>query len=283
MEIEVFNFVSEFSQISKLKGDFQESIDSLPIYCDRVKKLGIFVAHKSDTEIKLRAMEFINFPDPEPWESPYGNLMMSFFYEGAQSILVFFEDYVKARENDIRRTILHEMVHAVCGHECRNVKSPGHFERLPKESADYVRNQLTNFHEDYEVDSFLAERFPEVILEYFYDYSREMTQADIKKIMAKVPLWARRLEVAMLLIEYYRCLLVLEHLPDALHGNRKFKKAANKFALMCKTCRVWLMNIMKKTLPTLDKLISETDFKDQYQLKLWYVKTVELDTKAPKL
>jgi len=281
--VEFFNFVPEFDALSKLKGEFGESLRLLPEYGTRVHKLGVFVSHKADRATKLKSAEYTNLPEPEPWESPYGNLMMSFFYHGVQSILVFFEDYIKASESDIRRTILHEMGHAICGHECRTVKTPGYFENLPPETSSYIVNQLTNLHEDYEVDCFLAEKVPEVVLEYIYNYAKHVSQSDIKKIFQKIPAWAKRLEAAMLLAEYYRNLLVLEHLPNTLQRNRKFKKAKSKFAVLFKSSRLWLEDVMKKALPSPEDLISKSDFKDQYQLKLWFCKTVELDTKKPNI
>jgi hypothetical protein len=275
--------VSDFNYIPKIKGEFNEALSLLPEYHKNVHKLGVFIAHKLDMEIKLKSAEYTKLPNPEPWNSPYGNLMMSFFYHGIQSILVFFEDYVKASENDIRRTILHEMGHAICGHECRTVNSPSYFGNLSPQTSSYIQNQLINLQEDFEVDSFLAKKVPEVVLEYIYNYALNASQSDIKKIFKKIPAWAKRLETYMLLVEYYRNLLVLKHLPKIMQDKRKYKKAKKKFTVLFKSSRLWLQHILKKSLPSSEELITESAFKDQYQLKLWFCKIVELDTKKPNI
>jgi hypothetical protein len=175
------------------------------------------------------------------------------------------------------------MAHAFCGSEDRSIKCPGHFQKLPKETTNYLTGYLIDAQSDYEVDCFLATRFPELLLEYNYSYSNALSQQDIKRKLAQIPLWEHRLEITVYLVEYYRNLLVLEHLPKSIHSNRQFKKAKRHFETLFKTCRLWLEDKMQKSLPSPQELITESDFKNCYDLMQWFCKTVELDTKQPNL
>jgi len=68
------------------------------------------------------------------------------------------------------------MGHAICGHESGMFKSPGYFNKLPKEVAGSLKDHLINYQQDYEVDSFLAKKFPKLMLKYEYNYSREISE-----------------------------------------------------------------------------------------------------------
>lgn len=176
-----------------IKNEINSAINSLPEYSDHVRKLGIFIARKSDIDSRTKASEYTNFTESKPWISPHGNLMMNFFYKGVQSIVVFLEDYLKESDNNIQCILYHEMGHAICGHESRQVKSPGFIDKLPKKTAIYIKNHLVNFQEDYEVDVFLASKIPRRLLEKIYDRSVGISQNSPKRIIEKVPKWAQRI------------------------------------------------------------------------------------------
>jgi len=283
LRIEFFNYVPEFKQIGKLEIELQEALNDLPEYNTKVAQLGVFMSHKLDKDVMLKADSYTGFPNPEVWICPQGFLMVCYFYGEIHSIVVFFEDYSKCSVSELRRTIRHELTHAICGHRSGDFRSPGYFGKLPKKVADSLKNRLINHQQDYEVDSFLAKRCPELILDYLYGYSKKLSLNIFKKMLRNLPNWAKRLELTIFLVDYYRNLLILKALPDHLHSHAKFKRAKKKFENMFKASRLWLKDTMYTNLPPAQELISPSDFQDQYKLKLWFCKTVELDQKQPIL
>lgn len=283
LNIEFFNHVPEFKEIQKLKEDFQEALDGLQEYNNHVHKLGIFISHKFDKEVMHKANLYTGVSESEVWITSQGHLMVSYFYNKVQSIVVFFEDYVKASKIALERTILHELTHAICGHKSGLFKSPGYFNKLPREVADSLRNRLINYQQDYEVDSYLAKRYPEVVLKYIYDYSKELSLSGFRKVLTGIPKWAHRLEMAIYLVAFYQNLLVLRCIPSHFHSSAQFKRSKRKFESLFRASRIWLKDIMSKSLPSPEELISVSDFKDQFKLKMWFCRTVELDIKGPRL
>ena len=280
LPIEYFNFVGNFTKLSKLKNEINSVILSLPEYSQCVKKLGVFIAKKSDVSTPIKAMEYTTFRECKPWISPHGKLMMSFFYQGIQSIVILVEDYLKENDNDIKCTFFHEMGHAICDHKVKQVKSSIFSDKIPKEKANDIKNLLSNYQNDYEVDVFLVEKIPGILLDYLYNYSLSLSQNMITKLIANLPEYAQPFELTIYLIDFSKNLFVLNHLPNAFLSSRKFKKARKKFVILIKSVRLWLMEIMRIYLPPYEQLLTETDFKNQFKLKLWYCKTVEIDKKT---
>jgi len=278
--IEFFNYVPELKQITTLEAEFQKALEELTEYRDHVHKLGVYISRKFDRKVMQEADAYTCVPEPgEIWINPQASLMMSFLYQGVQAVVVFYEDLLKSDTVDLRRTIRHELAHAICGHESGDFKSPGYFDKLHKEAADQLRDRLINLQHDYEVDCFLARRFPKLTLRYIHKYSKELSEKKIGDLVRrKIPRWAHRLEWAMCLIEFYRNLLVLDCVSEVFHNDKNLKRAKKNFKRLFKFAGSRLaQEINKSRLPP----VTCDDFKDQYRLRLRFCKMVELDTKQP--
>jgi hypothetical protein len=89
-EIQFFNLVDGFKEFEKFKSKMASIFSLLPEYHDHVSSVGVFLAHKSDMKTRVKAIEYTKNPDSsELNKNPYAYLMMTFFYKGIQSIVVF--------------------------------------------------------------------------------------------------------------------------------------------------------------------------------------------------
>lgn len=283
LTLQFFNFLPELKTFETCKNKIIKIIDLLPEYSETVNFLGIFFAHKLDSNAKIQASKYTNTPDALPINNnPYAYLMMEVVYQKTQAIVVFYEDFIKANDINFQRTLLHEMTHAICGHqEGRRFQVPKFFSLLPKDAAQYIIYYLIDSHRDYEVDCYLAKKFPELVLEYNYSYSNSISPQDVKQMLKHTVPLKYRLEITVYLTEYYRNLFVLEHLPNSLHNNKKFRKAKENFERQIRTCRIWLEKELQKPSPLPPILMTECDFTDSYSLMLWFCKTIDLGTKQP--
>jgi hypothetical protein len=77
------------------------------------------------------------------------------------------------------------------------------------------------------------------------------------------------------LIEYRKFLSILNKLPPDFHKNRSFKKANDKFMVLLKAARLWLIYLTNKTLPSADEIVSVSELSELSKLLSKYIKLVE--------
>jgi len=65
--LEIFDYVAQPKYVSAIESEFKKAIEELPEYSDAVHKLGIFISHKFDIEIKKKSIQ--------EWNQKYGYIL----------------------------------------------------------------------------------------------------------------------------------------------------------------------------------------------------------------
>lgn len=279
LKIEFFNNTTINRSLEELKNKFHEVLQLLPEYFSHIKKLGVFVADNINVTLLKEAIKYTGMV-AEPWDIKIETPMAQSYFNGIQAISVSYGYTKKVSENETKRNIMHELIHGIYGHGIReshqiNSFYKMYFQELSEKKAVYVINVLINFHRDFQVDCCISEKYPIFSLESLYDFSRKLSINKLAKRVKELPLYARRWDIAVCLVEYYKSLAILNHLPEEWQNKEKTKKSKNKFQIMLKASRAWLNDILKKQLPSSEKIISETDLGNLSKLMLCYGNIVE--------